>query len=495
MPLFNSVLARRTFGYLLAGMLALLAIVAASIWLAARTVNHADEIARARSVHTLASTVLGALLDAETGQRGFLLTQADRYLEPYEQARQQLTNDLSRLRALAADDPRGAAILDRLVAVSNEKLAELSETIRLERAGQHAAALALVNDDLGKRLMDEARGLLAEFIGQAEARVNDRLKQLDDAVTLLMWTTIAGSILILVFTGGASYTVMSYTRGLIAAQREVVALNATLEDRVRERTAALSQANDEIQRFAYIVSHDLRSPLVNIMGFTSELETGIASAAAMISTSDAAGRGAGRGGASRSRRRHARGGALHPRLDRQDGRADQRHPEAVARGAATLQPEPVDLGKLLDAGRGSVQHQLDEARRHHRAAGCRADRSPTGWRWSRSFGNLARQCREVPGARSAGPDRRPCRASRSGACESTVKRQWSRHRPQDHERIFELFRRAGAQDRPGEGIGLAHVRALVRRLGGDITVQFRAWPRFSLSDRFAAPPQAQRADP
>lgn len=42
---------------------------------------------------------------------------------------------------------------------------------------------------------------------------------------------------------------------------------------------------------------------------------------------------------------------------------------------------------------------------------------------------------------------------------------------QDHERIFELFRRAGTQDRQGEGIGLAHVRSLVRRLGGDITVE------------------------
>src|SRR4029079_18364019 len=40
--------------------------------------------------------------------------------------------------------------------------------------------------------------------------------------------------------------------------------------------------------------------------------------------------------------------------------------------------------------------------------------------------------------------------------------------PKDHQRIFELFRRAGAQDRPGEGIGLAHVRALVRRIGGHI---------------------------
>jgi signal transduction histidine kinase len=44
---------------------------------------------------------------------------------------------------------------------------------------------------------------------------------------------------------------------------------------------------------------------------------------------------------------------------------------------------------------------------------------------------------------------------------------------QDRERVFELFRRAGRQDKPGEGIGLAHVRALVRRLGGDITVRSR----------------------
>ncbi|HJZ21119.1 MAG TPA: HAMP domain-containing sensor histidine kinase, partial [Bradyrhizobium sp.] len=42
--------------------------------------------------------------------------------------------------------------------------------------------------------------------------------------------------------------------------------------------------------------------------------------------------------------------------------------------------------------------------------------------------------------------------------------------PKDHQRIFDLFRRAGAQDKPGQGIGLAHVRALVRRLGGSMSV-------------------------
>src|SRR5204863_6361413 len=48
--------------------------------------------------------------------------------------------------------------------------------------------------------------------------------------------------------------------------------HVNLEATIDERTADLREANDEIQRFAYIVSHDLRSPLVNIMGFTSELE-------------------------------------------------------------------------------------------------------------------------------------------------------------------------------------------------------------------------------
>ncbi len=63
------------------------------------------------------------------------------------------------------------------------------------------------------------------------------------------------------------------------------------------------------------------------------------------------------------------------------------------------------------------------------------------------------------------PRRRRRPGDRGGA------RQWPGIDPRDHQRIFDLFRRSGQQDQPGEGIGLAHVRALAYRLGGTISVE------------------------
>ena len=70
----------------------------------------------------------------------------------------------------------------------------------------------------------------------------------------------------------SAWMVRRYVGEIQRAREELDAVNAGLEDTVRDRTAALTRANDEIQRFAYIVSHDLRAPLVNVMGYTSELE-------------------------------------------------------------------------------------------------------------------------------------------------------------------------------------------------------------------------------
>jgi signal transduction histidine kinase len=68
-----------------------------------------------------------------------------------------------------------------------------------------------------------------------------------------------------------------YTRELRRARTEVSVLNAGLEQRVESRTADLAHANAEIQRFVQIISHDLRAPLVSIVGFTGELQESLGS--------------------------------------------------------------------------------------------------------------------------------------------------------------------------------------------------------------------------
>jgi len=466
MPLFSSAFARRTIGLLAASALVLLLIVGAAAWLSTLTAQHAAEVTRERVVRSTVANVYTALLDAETGQRGYLLTRTERYLEPFNAASATLDKYLTQLKPLVADDVASSKLVEELKSVADAKMAELGKTVALEKAGQHAEALKEVQTDLGKQLMDQARATLDELIGFSEARVEDRLRALTRAADLLRWVTLLGAALITVFAAGASYTVIRYTRELLSARRDLELANATLEDRVAERTSALQRANDEIQRFAYIVSHDLRSPLVNIMGFTSELEV-----------------------AARTLQGYVAGDETQADKAREAARDDI--PEALRfirsstsrmdslinailklsrEGRRELNPEPIDLAKLFANAGGSVRHQLEDAKATlglpERAPIVISDRLALEQVVGNVLDNAVKYLsNDRPGHVSvtvtepAGRVRIDIADNGRGIAE------------QDHERIFELFRRAGPQDRPGEGIGLAHVRALVRRLGGDITVR------------------------
>lgn len=468
MSLLSSNLARNTLALMAGGSLVLVLIAAFSFLLVSATRQSALDVEMGRDVRITASTILIDLVDAETGQRGYLLTGRDDYLLPYENARNHLTEALQTLQKRAALVPEIQAEAAQVVTLANVKMAELARTIDTFRSGNRDGALAMVQTDQGKAAMDEVRALLDRVISTMNSRVTASLEGLSASARYLSWLTTLGGLLIAAFSAFAFYTVNRYTQGLVAARQEVVALNESLEERVADRTTALTRANDEIQRFAYIVSHDLRAPLVNIMGFTSELETGTATLKTYF-------------------------GADQPTEEQTlEARraAEEEIPEAVhfirastnkmdgligailklsREGRRELKRERVDLDTLVTTATSSLQHQLDTAEAKieipEQLPSVVADRLAL----EQVFGNLLENAVkyltderpgliEITGEESGGRVRIKIRDNGRGIEEK------------DQERIFELFRRAGRQDRVGEGVGLAHVRALTRRMGGDVTV-------------------------
>jgi PAS domain S-box-containing protein len=104
------------------------------------------------------------LTDAETGQRGYLLTGREDYLQPYEAARARLNGELTTLEASLALVDRAPAELGQLRAMVTEKMSRMAQTIALRRAGDSAGALAVVNGGRGKALMDAIRSMVDGFV-------------------------------------------------------------------------------------------------------------------------------------------------------------------------------------------------------------------------------------------------------------------------------------------------------------------------------------------
>ena len=245
------------------------------------------------------------------------------------------------------------------------------------------------------------------------------------------------------------------------------------------RTADLREANEEIQRFAYIVSHDLRSPLVNIMGFTSELEE---------LRTDIFRRIAALGQASASPVAPV-AHEVEPILEGEDRQLSQDFTEALGfikssiakmdrlisailnltrEGRREFEPVKIDTRELIESIVATVAHQAAEAEAQIRIEPLPAvisDRLALEQIFSNLIDNALKYLKPgVPG------DIAIRGRTKLGFAIFEIADNGRGIDAKDHQRIFDLFRRAGEQNRPGQGIGLAHVRALVRRLGGTMSV-------------------------
>src|SRR5882757_5276665 len=257
---------------LAAGLVVLTIISAGSVHL----VNQAREDAR-WVVHTVEvenqiSLVQLEMRRAESAQRGFLSTLLPDFQTDFEAAAARLAPALTRLRELVSDNPVQRQLVDEMLPISNQRIEEFRNTIELARTQHLNDATRIIREGIGRDAMNHLIDVTGRMRAEEDRLFALRTTNADRSQTLAASLTGIGSGFVVVLAGISIFLVRRSSRARDDAEAQLRDNNVNLEATINERTSDLREANNEIQRFAYIVSHDLRSPLVNIMGFTSELE-------------------------------------------------------------------------------------------------------------------------------------------------------------------------------------------------------------------------------
>ena len=209
---------------------------------------------------------LSLVQDAETGQRGYMLTGEAPYLAPYESAVRAMPDELDKLKTAMVDDPQRAGAFGELKSAIGDKLKELAETIALYEAGDRAGALAMVRDDRGKLYMDRVRAVISSIRQNENAVLQARLATADASGKWLGWAsvvTLAGVLLLGLFSA------FDMRRRLIEidrSQEELSATNAALVSEIATRETAEAQVR-QMQKIEAIgqltggIAHDFNNML------------------------------------------------------------------------------------------------------------------------------------------------------------------------------------------------------------------------------------------
>ena len=189
---------------------------------AAQRVRHTFEVLRQ------IDRVRAALLDAETGQRGYVLTGELRYLEPYERGAREVEPGLEGLRVLLPETPENLRRIGELKEIGSAKLRELARTIELRQTGGLEAALAVVRTELGVRTMDHFRDVLDALGSAEEARLAERLSLRERQSRNAFLATVALSGLSLLTFAGVVASLRAAMRRRAAAEQTALESEARL---------------------------------------------------------------------------------------------------------------------------------------------------------------------------------------------------------------------------------------------------------------------------
>jgi signal transduction histidine kinase len=427
-----------------------------------RLVENDRAVSHTHAVLAKIEEVLSTLKDAETGQRGYVITGEPDYLKPYQDAVGRIRQEVGELRELTANNPDQVGHLDALEERITEKLAELQHTIGVRKEKGFDAARAVVTTDRGQRLMDDVRRLTAAM----EDAQNDLLKDRQAEAAGSLWTARATNLIGLAAGLGAvglAYYLLQRDR-----TEELTRANEGLQLQVQERKRAeakvqaiadeLQRSNRELQEFAAVASHDLQEPLRKIQAFGDRL---------------------------RSRCGPALGDAGRDYLDRMQAAAVRMANlinDLLAYSRVTTRAQPftaVDLGQVVQGVLGDLEDRVARTGGRVEVGPLPSlDADPMQMRQllQNLIGNALKFHR--PGAppvvqvsaEVVEDGQRP-----GGSCIITVRDNGIGFDEAYREKIFGFFQRLhGRNEYEGSGMGLAICRRIAERHGG--TIEARCTP-------------------
>ena len=239
--------------------------------------------------------IMGSAKDAETGERGYLITGDRRFLEPYDKAERDLPAEFDTFQQLTNDNPSQLARLAEMrshFAVRNQLL---QHAIEIRGGGTNMAQAALAVTEKGRFEMDTLRRIGKEMQSEEFRLLGPRLTDAHNADIRTRLTVAVATgldVLLIIIMSRYLYRERELRRAterqavelrqandqILASTAEIRELNESLDLRVKQRTAELEAINRELEAFSYSVSHDLRAPLRTVDGFSLALEEDYADA-------------------------------------------------------------------------------------------------------------------------------------------------------------------------------------------------------------------------
>jgi signal transduction histidine kinase len=429
------------------------------------------------------------LLEAKSAIRGLVLTGHPAFATAYREAARGVADELDSLEKLVQDNPAQQGRVHAIRIHAAQLIQWLDSQEQMVRAGKREQAVGQVRSLTGQQLLDDLRGDVTHFLAEEDRLDAERMALLRHTSGWLSWSLAGGGVLAVLTTGLLALLFSYGVTGRLRVLRDKARLLtdgkglgppltgrdevAEVDRAFHEMANALAQKNQENELFVYSVSHDLRSPLVNLQGFSEELNL-----------------------ACLDLRRLLEGPEVPPALRERAARvleenvAEATHfiRTAVSRlgriidallrlsraGRVEYRPQDVDLGvlvgRVVEALRGTI---------HERGAKVVVGDLPPCWgdptAIEQIFANLlgnalnyldpGRPGLVEVGTAEGGPGVNP------GMRVFFVRDNGLGIAQAYQGRIFTAFQRLHGDAAPGEGIGLALVRRAVERHGGKVWLE------------------------